>query len=231
MEISAKEIEKNPLALRLLLACGVIAPLFFIPVFLIEGASRPDYSPLRHPVSSLSYGEWGWMQRTNFIITGLLLFAFATGVGRILRSLRGSVWGPRLIGLASIGLIGAGIFIADPLNGYPPGTPLIPTERTVHGVLHDLFGVPVFLGLPIACFVFRRQFARMGERRWATYSALNGLAMLTAFVLTSMGLNQVSGFADFAGLFQRLTVTIGLSWIALLAIHFLQVPTREMQKI
>lgn len=226
MEISAKEIEKYPLSLRLLLACGVIGPLFFITVFLIEGATRPDYSPLRHPISSLSYGDWGWMQRTNFVITGLLLFAFAIGFRRVLRSSNGSVWGPRLIGLAGIGLIGAGIFIADPLNGYPPGTPLIPTERTVHGVLHDLFGVPVFLGLPIACFVFRRQFARMGERKWAVYSGINGLAMLIAFVFTSMGLNQVPGFAELAGLFQRLTVTIGLTWIASLAIHFMKISER-----
>src|SRR5512138_1322849 len=107
-----------------LLACGVIGPILFITVFLIEGANRPNYSPLRHPVSSLSYGDWGWMQRTNFVITGLLLFAFTIGLRRVLRSLKGSVWGPRLIGLASIGLIGAGFFVADPLNGYPPGTPL-----------------------------------------------------------------------------------------------------------
>jgi hypothetical protein len=82
----------------------------------------------------------------------------------------------------------------------------------------------VFLGLPIAGFVFRRQFARMGEHKWAVYSALNGLAMLTAFMLTSIGFNQVPVFSDLAGLFQRLTVTIGLSWILLLAIHFLRSP-------
>jgi hypothetical protein len=224
MEISIKEIGKYLLSLGRLLLCGVIGPLFFISVFLIAGATRPDYSPLRHPISSLAYGGWGWMQSINFVISGLLLFAFAIGLRRMLRPLRGSVWGPLLIGLAGIGFIGAGFFVADPLNGYPPGTPLIPTERTVHGLLHDLFGIPVFLGLPIAGFVFRRQFARMRERRWATYSALNGLAMLTAFMLTSMGFNQVPGFADFAGLFQRLTITLGLSWIMLLAIHFLMSP-------
>lgn len=225
MEISSKEFGEYPLSLRRLLACGVIGPLFFITMFLIEGATRPDYSPLRHPISSLSYGDLGWMQRSNFIITGLLLFAFAIGLRRILRRSRGSTWGPLLIGLAGIGMIGAGFFVADPLNGYPPGTPLIPTERTIHGILHDLFGVPVFLGLPIACYVFRRQFLRLRERGWATYSALNGLAMLIAFVLTSIGFNQVPGFADFAGLFQRLTVTIGLTWIILLAIHYLRTPT------
>jgi len=73
---------------------------------------------------------------------------------------------------------GAGIFTSDPLNGYPSGTSLIPTERSLHGKLHDLFGLPVFLGLPIACFVFGRFFAKRGERRWATYSALSGIGIL-----------------------------------------------------
>jgi len=106
------------------------------------------------------------MQRANFIITGLLVLAFSIGLRRVLRRPSGSVWGPLLVGLAGIGLIGAGIFVTDPLNGYSPGTPLIPTERTTHGILHDLFGIPFFLGLPIACFVFARLFARWGQRSW-----------------------------------------------------------------
>jgi len=51
MAISAKGIGEYPLSLRRLLACGIIVPLFFSSVFLIEGAIRPDYSPLRHPIS------------------------------------------------------------------------------------------------------------------------------------------------------------------------------------
>src|SRR5213082_3059636 len=42
---------------RLLLACGVIGPLLFIIVFLIEGATRPGYSAWRHAVSQLSLRE------------------------------------------------------------------------------------------------------------------------------------------------------------------------------
>jgi hypothetical protein len=33
---------------RVLLACGVIGPLLFIIMFLIEGATRPGYSAWRH---------------------------------------------------------------------------------------------------------------------------------------------------------------------------------------
>jgi Protein of unknown function (DUF998) len=223
MATSAKEITEQPSALRRLLACGVIAPAFFIFMFLVEGSTRGGgYDPLRHPISALSIGDLGWMQISNFIITGLLLFAFAIGLGRTLHPPMNSIWGPRLIALMGISLIGAGIFISDPFNGYPPGTPPIPIDRTGHGILHDLFGLPVFLGLPVACFIFGRMFSRRGERGWAAYSVLSGIGMLAAFVLTSMGLNQLHGFVGIAGLFQRLTITIGWTWITLLAVYFLR---------
>jgi len=228
MTSSAKA--ERSLLVRLLLACGAIGPLFFIVMFLIEGATRSGYNPLRQPVSSLSLGEFGWTQVTNFIITGSLLIAFAIGLQLALRSSGGGVWGPLLIGLAGIGLIGAGIFSLDPLNGYPPGTPLMPAVRSQHGRLHDLFGVPVFLGLPIACFVFSRRFARLDERGWALYSILAGLGMFVTFVLAGLGFGQVPGFAGFAGLVQRLSIVIGFTWIALLAVYWLRAPVRDSQK-
>lgn len=217
MSTSVKRIEGQPLA-RKLLACGMIGPLFFIIVFLIEGATRAEYSPLRQPVSSLSIGELGWMQQANFLITGLLLIVFASGLWQR----RSSFWGPVLIGLVGLGLIGAGFFVTDPMNGYPPGTPLVPIVRSTHGKLHDLFGVPVFLGLPIACFVFARQFAKLRERGWSIYSILSGIGMFVAFVVAGMGFSQTPGFTDFAGVFQRLSLVTGFGWIALLALHLLR---------
>ena len=218
------EIKKRSLVHRLLLSCGVIGPAFFIMAFLIEGATRTDYNPLRQPVSSLSIGDSGWMEAANFFITGLLLLAFAVGLRIALQSSPGGVWGPLLIGLAAIGLIGAGFFTTDPLNGYPLGTPLMPLVRSQHGRLHDLFGVPVFLGLPIACFVFTRHFVRSGQLAWAAYSILSGLLMLITFVLAGMGFSQTPGFADFAGVFQRLSIGSGWIWLLLLAVHFLRTP-------
>jgi len=229
MSTSLKEKvnEELPLAQRLLLSCGVIGPAFFIIVFLIEGATRSGYNPLRQPVSSLSIGAFGWMQAANFVITGSLLLAFAIGLRIVLRTSPGRVWGPLLIGLAAIGLIGAGFFTTDPLNGYPPGSPLVPLVRSQHGRLHDLFGVPVFLGLPIACFVFSSLFFKLGLPGWAAYSILSGLLMFITFVLAGMGFSQTPGFADFAGVFQRLSIGIGWIWIMLLAVHLFRTPIRN----
>ncbi len=151
-----------------------------------------------------------------------LMLAFALGVRRALHPRGGSAWGPLLIGIYAIGLLGAGIFPTDPLNGYPPGTSDKMTYSSVHGVLHGLFSTLVFSGLPIACFVFARRFVRWGERGWTIYSTVTGLAFAITFILTSAGFGQAEGLVELAGLFQRITLTIGWAWMTLLAVHLLQ---------
>jgi hypothetical protein len=194
----------------LLLRSGVIAPVLFFVVFLIEGATRANYNALQHPVSSLEIGELGWMQRTNFVVSGGLIIAFAVGLKRRL----GGLWRPLLIGLVGVGLIGAGVFAADPISGYPPGTPMIP-DRTTEGKLHDALSSLVFLGLPVACFVF----AKSGSRAWAVCSIASGVAFLVSFVLTSMGFAQQPTLMPIGGLLQRVTLLIGFGWVAALALR------------
>ena len=144
---------------RILLWCGVVGPAFFVVSFLVQGAVRPGYDPLRHPVSSLSLGGGAaWVQSATFLITGLLVIAFAVGLGRA----GCGRWTPILIGLVGLGLMGAGVFTSDPINGYPPGTP-IPAPRTTSGILHDQFSTPVFTALPAACLVMARRFGRQGR--------------------------------------------------------------------
>src|SRR6185295_12186986 len=118
---------------KTLLRCGVIAGPLFTLAWIIEGATRAGYDPLRHPISSLAIGEAGWTQTANFIVTGLLLLAFAVGLRRALQPRGGSWWGPVLVGAVGLGLLGAGLFVTDPLSGYPPGTPALPVERTTPG--------------------------------------------------------------------------------------------------
>ena len=222
-----KHYNMDAMKTKRLLTCGVIGGPFFVITFLIEGVTRVEYNWLRHPVSSLALGDSGWVQVANFIITGLLIFAFAIGLWCTLRTPGGSTWGPLLVGLFAIGLLGAGIFLTDPVSGYPPGTPDPHLEYSSNSArLHDLFGIPVFIGLPLACFVFWRWFARLGEHAWAIYSAVSGFVMLVSFVLASIGFAQAEGLADFGGLFQRISIIVGFGWLTLLAIHLLRAPSK-----
>jgi len=67
-----------------LLGCGVIGPLLFIVVLLIEGATRPGYSAWRNYGSDLELSNQGWEQIANFIVCGLLLVNWVKSA-RILR--------------------------------------------------------------------------------------------------------------------------------------------------
>src|SRR6185295_1682770 len=121
---------------QLLLLCGAVAGPLFIIVFLIEGAMRPDYNPLRQPVSALALGKRGWIQRTNFIVTGALMLACAFGLNLALASYGGSFWGPFLVGTYGIGLICAGIFVTD-MTGIKT-VRLKASERSIEARLHDV---------------------------------------------------------------------------------------------
>jgi hypothetical membrane protein len=207
---------EQPVAIRLLLACGAIGPLLFMVVFLIEGATRPHYSAWQDAVSSLSLGEGGWMQITNFIVCGALVFGFAIGLRRVLRTGRGSTWGPILLGLVGLGLIGAGIFVTDPGLGYPHEASTIIV--TVHGTIHSLISLFVFISLPAACFVLaRRDAADSAAHGWVWYSVATGLLVVVFVVLTFVA----TALNGPAGLTQRIFLMVGWSWIAVLAIRLM----------
>ncbi len=210
-------MEKRPVALRLLLACGVVGPLLFIVAFLVEGATRPDYNPWHHFVSSLSLGDQGWMQIANFGMCGMLVLGFAAGLRRVLQPGQGATWGPVLLEIFGLCLIGAGVFVTDPILGYPPGAPSTPT---LHGVLHVFLSLIAFVALIAACFVLARRFA--GDpawRGWAFYSIATGVLVAVFFVASDLAASPDPDAP--AGLLQRLSIIIGWTWIALLALRLL----------
>ena len=207
---------------RTLLACGAISGPLFVVAFLVEGATRADYDPLRHPVSSLALGDYGWTQTANFLVAGLLTLAFAAGLRRAFRTPEGSTWGPLLVGVWAVGMLGAGIFATDPVSGYPPGAPDRLLGHSWRGALHDLSSLFAFVALAAACFVFGRRFAARGERGWAAYSMVTGLVFVAAFVLSSAGFGQTEGLVNLAGLLQRVALIAGFGWLTLLAARLLR---------
>ena len=210
------------LSTKNLLIAGIIAGPLFTLSWLIAGATREGYNSLRHPISALSIGNLGWTQITTFLIVGILLFGFAIALKRIAKSQGVLVWGARIIALCAIGLIGAGLFVSDPLSGYPAGLHTLRENRSLFGVLHDAFSALLFIGYPFAVYKFTRIFMIKKEPGWAIYTILSGIAFICFFIVTSMGFGQVAGFVDYGGLFQRITLTILWCWMTLVAIHFLR---------
>lgn len=222
--------QQSSLFTRLLIAAGVIGPLLFIVAFLIEGATRPGYNPVQTQVSYLALSNQGWEQIANFLVSGLLCIAFAVGLRRIWSSGRASVWGPILIGLFELGLIIAGVFVADPGDGYPLGAPLNGSPLTLHGWVHGINGLLLFnVVLPIACFVLARRFAANPQsRRWATYSRLIAVLILVLSILATIGMPFAyrAGFPVVDGLIQRVLILMGWGWISLTAWRLLREANR-----
>jgi len=198
---------------RGLLRCGVAAGPVFVTVFLLEGAARDGYRPLRHPVSSLALGPRGWVQTANFAVAGTLFLAAAAGLVRAGDAAASNRVAPALIGAAGAGLIGSAVFTTDPVSGYPPGTPDALTQPSAAGTAHNLTAIPVFLGLPAAALVCGRRSWRAGQRGRALYSAGTAVTMLATMALAGAGFGQSPRLVSLGGLFQRVSIITGFTWL------------------
>jgi Protein of unknown function (DUF998) len=204
---------------RLLLAGGVVGPLLFILVFLVEGLTRPDYSAWRNFVSQLATGPGGWVQTINFFVCGVLVVGLAVG----LRLAAGGVATPALVAAFGVSLLVAGAFTTDPALGYPPGAPLV---HTSHGMIHGLAGLGAFSLLPAAAITMAVRFARDGtSRRWFWYSLVVGVVIIACFIAstTFSTLDQTGTLPNApTGFLQRIAIVAGWTWLSMLALHFLR---------
>lgn len=127
----------------------------------------------------------GWVQVANFVLSGLMTVAAGVGLARSHRVVgprRGAVWGPRLVVGYGIGLVGAGVFRADPAQGFPPGSPLgAPVSTGPAGTGHVVLGALGFLCLIAACLVHARRYASEGRGGPARFSAITAVVFLLAF--------------------------------------------------
>ena len=209
--------------MKKLLFAGIVGPLLFIVVFLIEGATRPGYSAWRHYVSQLATGDLGWNQVVNFLVCGVLVVVFAIGLRAAIAGTRGGVAAPVLFGLFGAALIVAGVFSTDPALGYPVGAQAV---HTTHGLIHGFAGLAAFSTLPIAAFVMSRHFAaEPGARRWVFYSVAVGLTIIVMFVASTVA-SAMDGSGHWAnaptGFFQRIAIITGWTWISMVAWHLLR---------
>jgi hypothetical membrane protein len=192
------------LSTRAQLLAGVVAtPLFFV-VGLGQAFTRPGFDLSRHYLSQLSAGEYGWLQMANFIISGVLYVVCAVAMARTLSG-RGATWGPRLIGLFGVGLLCAGLFSADPANGYPAGA--ADSQLTWHGMAHGFAALGAGLALTAALLVFAVRYVALKRFGWAVGTALTAIVY---FVLPWT-------VADLGSVLLVVASILGWGWISLTA--------------
>ncbi|WP_431899601.1 DUF998 domain-containing protein [Nonomuraea sp. bgisy101] len=197
----------------LLTAAAAVMPVWTV-VALAQAFTREGFDLVRHPLSQLSTGSLGWIQITNFLIVGSLLIAGSFGFRKALYGKPGGTWVPRLTLVAGIGMIGAGVFVMDPGNGFPVGTPAgPPAAMSWHSIMHMVTGSVTFIALAAACFVLGRHFTRTGARGMAVASRLAGVALIVG-----------DGWAITGGHAGSVTlatgVMIAMAWVSLVAARF-----------
>jgi hypothetical protein len=175
-----------------ILATGFGGFLFAL-TYLTLGALAPEYNGLRDTISALEFTTFGLAQRTNFFIFGTTLCIFAVALRRELGAGRGAVSIPVMQCCSGIGVIGAAIFIYEPMH-----------------MVSDLIA---FNSALVVLFLFAWRFSSDG--RWRGWTALSIItALLMVAFLTAFGVaNHLGGPA---GVFEKLATTTRTCWSALL---------------
>lgn len=185
--------------------------VLFVVVLLLDGLTRPGYSPARHPVSALALGSRGWIQTANFVLCGAAVTGGALGLifsaGQLLLGIALSLFG--------MGLVASGVFRMDPMRSYPPGTPPgDPEHFTTRHLLHDYAGAVVFFGLPVVAVV--AAFVMPGVV-WTLLSAVAAAGLI--FCADAFGKAWERDAAK-TGLIQRSFIVPGWLWAAGVFTHF-----------
>jgi hypothetical protein len=126
--------------------------------------------------SLLATGGPGFVQIANFVLAGIGVLCLAVAVRRTITDGVGRRWLAPLIAVFGLGLIASGVFVMDPENGFPIGTPEGPAPAmSWHGIGHIAAVTVAFTGLAAACIVLA---VRMGRRRAGWVAMLNACAAL-----------------------------------------------------
>ena len=192
-----------------LLRWGVVAGPFYLVVALAQALLREGFDLSRHSLSMLANGPGGWVQTANFAITGLMVLVAAWGVARALapRS-RTTAWFLAGYGLS---IVAAAIFTADPVDGFPPGTPEgFPVSISTSGLLHFAAGGLGFLCLALSGFAAAAALRRRGVPSLALLSLFSGLAVILGF---ASGLVFPPGILGI-----WIAVVVGWIWLAVISL-------------
>jgi hypothetical protein len=208
---------------RRLLLAGATGVAAFVALFLVEGVTRPGYSPWRHAVSQLSLGPFGWVNVAGLLLVGGALLAFAAGLRRALPTGTGSTWAPRLLRVVGVCFLLLAAFPDDPGLGYPPATP---ATQSLPGLVHGLAATVAFGCLSAACLVMARRFAADPVwRGWRRYSLVSGVLVAVGYLAAAVatGLDRAGVLPNApGGLIQRVMIIGGFAWVVLLAARLLR---------
>jgi hypothetical protein len=198
---------------------GILAPLIFVSVFTVEGVLRNGYDPMSMYISALSLGNRGWIQISNFIVLGLLLFIFTLGLSKEFQTGKASRGGVITFYIISLLFFISGPFVMDPAE-----TPA--DQMSVHGLIHGVSGGIVFLLMPIIIVIFLRRFSsdsNWQSFRWWTLilGTIEAMGVIVFTYVSKIPVEQ-NTYIHFLGLFQRIALIPFMVWVSIFGIEMLR---------
>jgi hypothetical membrane protein len=195
-----EDLDRGAAVTRSMLGWGVVAGPFYVIVSLVLALTRPGFVLSQHALSLLTLGDGGWMQRTNLVLTGVMVAVAGLGMTRAIRNGRGLAMGV-LCAFDGLALMLSAVFLPDPVTGFPPGSE--GGHFSTSGVLHLLFGALGFVAIAAAAW------ACAG---WGRDEGLPGLARASRLLAICV----LVGFIGGAALATN-TVGVAFLWISVLA--------------
>jgi len=202
------------LPMKPLAFAGIVGPIGFITLVVIQGVMQPDYSHIAMPISALAAWPAGWIQNINFFVFAMLMAAFAIGLNDAIRPSRFGFLGIALLLANSLGLFMAGLFHWINVNGVPTETPQ-----------HVVAAVLTFSSVSIGLVVLSRRMKV--DPRWHDLSAYvfgTGLVMLALFIAVGgFAIDEGTPLHRWAGLLQRVLVMVWFACLLVMARRTLRV--------
>jgi len=120
---------------------GLAGALAFSILLVLLHFLKPENDPSWRMISEYEIGRYGWLMRLAFFCWSIGFFGLAVALWQ-----QASMLAEGLLAIVAIGLVGAGIFAADPIT-------TLRDAQTRAGKLHALFGAITVLGIPITATV------------------------------------------------------------------------------
>ena len=198
---------------RFVALCGVTAPVLMLVLWTVASLMRPGYDQLSQYGSELGTGPNAIIMNANFVVTGLLIIAFAIG---LFENIRGGSWAQMssiLLGVFGAGELVGGLFPCD------PGCPI--AAQSVFQLAHNVDAVIAFVAITLAPLLVSLGLSR--DDRWRdyrSYSLVTGLLAIGLFLVFSA---TSIGYLGYVGLFQRLFLALPFLWIEVIATRLLRI--------
>ncbi len=179
----------------------VAGPVVFQAVIFLVQIRQPGYNPVRDTISSLVWGNGGWLQTLNFFLIGVFIIA----VANMLRTrLAGKI--TDLMGCLSLALMGIGFIILGICPARNSGGP-----QTLPAMVHGVTVYCIILLFLAACsFLARALWVMARSRAMFVYTIATG-TLCAVFIITGIFIMVTHTY--WFGMLERVLLLNGFAWL------------------